>query len=123
MKLNLFIQGLMELGVSRTDWARDIMIMSAALEILPQQAHIECARYLDSKNLIYTGFYTDNPEFALAAGLVYSDSGNINLGVDLVLTGFQHGQFNPYEISEAREALRKIMPRGKAGGNHPCHSN
>jgi len=110
MKLALFILGLLERLVTPRERLRDKIIIANALEMLVEGKNLECAISLHSKNLS-PGFYAENPEFALVAGLAFADSGYIVLGEALVLLGFKYGKFSAAQIDQARKTLEEINRR------------
>jgi len=110
MKLALFIVGLVEKLVTPPERMRDKKTIAKALEILTYGTNLQCSNYLNSRNLGWD-FYTENPEFALAAGLAFADSGYIDLGDALVDLGFKCGKFRASEIDQARKTLEEINRR------------
>jgi len=110
MKLALFILGLVEKIVTPPERREDKKIIANALELLTNGKNLECAISLHSKNLS-PGFYAENPEFALVAGLAFANSGYIDLGESLVMLGFKYGKFSAFEIDRARKTLKEINLR------------
>ena len=95
------------------DQAKAKGIIERTVEVMSRDGDKAGVEFLRSQGLT-SDFYLQNPSFAVAAGIAYGSSGDLETGKALTLLGLEHGRFSLPQIQRLLKAWAEVERLNKA---------